>query len=226
VAAVVILVALVVGLRTRPSQAPPRQEAVAEPPKAVVAPPAAKRTSAQILADAMPAVARLRRFEISGQAVPVGLALAVAPGSMVTTCHGLPAGAQLVATVGAETHSAGLALTDEVLDLCRLDLADFNGKPLALATEEPKLGDTLYALGANAAGEFALTEGTVRHFHKQPQGNVIEISIPIAPTASGGPVFDAYGKVVGIATTPHAYGPTINAVLPATWISEMRSRGK
>jgi serine protease Do len=171
-------------------------------------------------------VARLQSFEMSGRAVPVGLALAIEPGAMVTTCHGLPAGAQLVANVGGETHSAALALTDEVLDLCRLNVAGLGAKPLVLATEEPKPGDTLYALGANAAGEFAITEGTVRHVHRQPAGNVIEVSVPIAPSASGGAVFDSYGKVVGIATTPHAYGATVNAVLPATWIPNMRSRGK
>jgi hypothetical protein len=226
VAAVVVLGALVFGLRTRSPQAPLKPEPVAEAPKPVVAPPPIRRTSAQILADALPAVARLQSFEMSGRGAPVGLALAVEPGAMITTCHGLPAGSQLVATVGAQTHSAALAVTDEVLDLCRLNVAGFGGAPLALATEEPRIGDTLYALGANAAGEFALTEGTVRHLHKQPQGNVIEISVPIAPTASGGAVFDTYGKVVGIATTPHPYGNTVNAVLPATWIPTLRSRGK
>jgi hypothetical protein len=224
----VVIAGLIFGLRNRKPAPPPPEPAVAEAeaPKPVAPPPAAPRTSAQILADALPSVARLQSFEMSGRAVPMGLALSVEPGVMITTCHGIPAGVQLVASVGAQTHSAALALTDEVLDLCKLNVPGFDAKPLAIAAEEPKVADKIYALGANAAGEFALTEGIVKHILKTPAGNVIEISVPIAATASGGAVFDAYGKLIGIATTPHAYGPGMNAALPVSWFVQMRTRGR
>lgn len=228
VATGVVIAGLVFGLRNRKPAPPPPEPAVAEveaPKPAATAPPA-PITSAQILAAALPSVARLQSFEMSGRAVPVGLALSVEPGVMITTCHGIPAGVQLVASVGAQTHSAALALTDEVLDLCKLNVPGFDAKPLAIAAEEPKVADKIYALGANAAGEFALTEGIVKHIAKTPAGNVIEISVPIAPTASGGAVFDTYGRLIGLATTPNAYGPGFNAVLPATWFTRMRTRGK
>jgi S1-C subfamily serine protease len=222
---VVVLVALVIGLGRRHAETAPKIEPVAEAPKPL--PPAPRpRTSAQILAAALPSVARLQSFEMSGRAVPVGLALAIEPGIMVTTCHGIPAGVQLVATVGAESHSAALAVTDEDLDLCKLSLAGYGGRQLPIAAEEPKVGDTVYALGANATGEYALTEGKVKQIRKAPPGNVIEISIPIAPTASGGAVFDTFGNLLGIGTTPHSYGPGLNVALPASWIIQIRSRGK
>ncbi len=223
---VVVLVALVIGLRSRSNEAPPKPEPVVEAPKPVPPPPPAPRSGAQILADALPAVARLQSFEMSGRAVPIGLALAVEPGAMMTTCHGIPAGVQLVANVGAETRSASLALTDEVLDLCKLNVAGMGPQALAVATDEPKAGDTIYALGANAAGTFALTEGKVNRIRTVPAGKIIEISVPIAPTASGGAVFDTYGKLVGIATTPHEFGAGVNVALPATWIAQARSRGR
>jgi S1-C subfamily serine protease len=224
----VVIAGLVFGLRIRPAKAPaPEPEpAVVEAPKPVTPPPPAARTSQQILADALPSIARLQSFEMSGRAVPIGLALTIEPGVMITTCHGIPAGVQLVASVGGKTHSASLALTDEVLDLCRLNVPGFDGKPLAIAAEEPKVADKVYALGANATGDFALTEGVVKHLMKTPSGNVIEISIPIAPTASGGALFDTQGKLVGIGTTPHSYATGANIALPASWIAQARSRGK
>jgi hypothetical protein len=115
---VVVLLALIIGLRSRSNEAPPKVEPVAEAPKPVPPPAPVPRSGAQILAEALPAVARLQSFEMSGRAVPIGLALAVEPGAMMTTCHGIPAGVQLVANVGAESRSASLAVTDEVLDLC------------------------------------------------------------------------------------------------------------
>lgn len=223
----VIIAGLVWGLRIRPAKPPPPEPVVAEAPKPVVAPPPpAERTSKQILSDALPSIARLQSFEMSGRAVPVGLALTVEPGVMITTCHGIPAGVQLVASVGRQTHSAALAVTDEQLDLCKLNVAGFEGKPLAISAEEPKVADRIYALGANASGDYALTEGVVKHLLKTPAGNVIEISVPIAPTASGGAIFDTHGKLVGIGTTPHTYAAGSHIALPATWIAQARSRGK
>lgn len=228
VATGVIIAGLVFGLRNRPAKppAPVQEPAVTEAPKPVTPPPPAARTSQQILADALPSVARLQSFEMSGRAVPVGLALTIEPGVMITTCHGIPAGVQLVASVGAQTHSAALTVTDEVLNLCKLNVPGFGGKPLAIAAEAPKVSDKIYALGANAAGDFALTEGVVKHILKTPTGNVIEISIPIAPTASGGALFDTHGRLVGIGTTTHPYAAGANVALPASWIAQARSRGK
>ena len=42
----------------------------------------------------------------------------------------------------------------------------------------------------------------------------------------GGAVFDVYGRLVGIATTPHRYGANVNAAISSAWISQMRTRGR
>ena len=81
---------------------------------------------------------------MSGTAVPLGLALSVEPGTMVTTCHGIPAGSQIVVKMGPESHSATLDVTDEILDLCRFMVAGLAGPPLAIAPDEPKAGDAVF----------------------------------------------------------------------------------
>jgi S1-C subfamily serine protease len=48
--------------------------------------------------------------------------------------------------------------------------------------------------------------------------------MPIAANASGGPVLDAFGRVVGIATAPHKFGAGVNAAISSASIPEMRSR--
>ena len=143
---------------------------------------------------------------------------------MITTCHGIPGGSQLVVRVGADSNSANLTVTDERLDLCKLAIAGLNAQPLALAPDEPRPGDRIFALGVNGKGDFALTEGTVKALRPSPQGKVIEISVPIAPGGSGGAVFDTFGKVIGVATTPHAYGANLNIAIPSAWIETMRTR--
>jgi len=211
----------------RPGHAPETAkpvEPVVVAPKPAPPPPPKPLGPEQILPAALLSVGRVMSYEMSGRAVPLGIALATEPGTMITTCHGIPGGSQLVVRTGAESNSANLTVTDETLDLCKLAVSGSNARELALAPDEPKAGDRIFALGANAKGEFALTEGTVKGLRPTPQGKVIELSVPIAPGASGGAVFDTFGRLVGIATTPHPYGAGLQIALPAAWIAEMRTR--
>jgi S1-C subfamily serine protease len=182
-----------------------------------------KKSAKDILEKAQGSVARLQSFEMSGRAVSLGLAVALEPTAMITTCHGIPAGSQLVASFGAETRSATLNINDELLDLCRIGIAPPAVPTLAIG-DEPKVGDAIYVLGANASGELALTDGTVQALMPDARGKMLQVSMPVAPNGSGGAVFDAYGRLVGIATTSHGHGASVNLAIPATWIAQMRSR--
>lgn len=210
----------------RPSRLPdPQKEApaVVEAPKP--APPKLP-TAAEILKAATVSGGLLVSVEMSGRSVPIGMALAIAPNTMITTCHGIQAGRKLVVKLGKETLAADPAETDETLDLCKLNVAGMGAQPFAIASEDPRPGARIYAMGVNAAGEPALTEGTVKQLIASPAGKVLELSMPIAPNGSGGGVFDASGRLVGVATTPHKYGPNLQVALPATWIAQIRSRGR
>lgn len=208
-----------------PAPSAPAKEPPPEAPKPVVQPPPPQKLPpATILAGAMSSVGTLLGYDMSGQARPVGLAAAIGRGVFITTCHGIAAGSALVVRIGTESHSASLAVADEALDLCKLVVPDLRGNGLVLARDEPKAGDTIYVLGASAKGDVALTEGRVKQLRPVPGGKVIEVSIPIATNGSGGAAFDAYGGLVGIATTPHAFGTGLDIVLPASWFEQLRTR--
>ena len=213
----------------RGEHAPPQpKEPPAEAPKPVVqAPPPAPKPlpPGTILAGATSSVGQVLSYDMGGQAKPLGLAVAIDRGVYLTTCHGIAAGSALVVRIGLESHSGSLAMDDEELDLCKVAVPDLRGAGIPPA-DEPKAGDRIYTMGANAKGEMALTEGSVKQLRPSPSGNVIEISTPIAPSASGGPVFDTYGRLVGVATTPHNFGAGLNVVLPVSWASQMRQRAK
>ncbi|MGZ5036390.1 MAG: trypsin-like peptidase domain-containing protein [Usitatibacter sp.] len=217
---------IVIFFAVRPSHAPeaPKPVPVAEAPKPPPPPEPKPLGAEQILAAATRSVGRLMSYEMSGRAVPVGLAVAVEPAVMVATCHGISGGTQLVVKLGDESVSGNLTVTDEMLDLCRISVPGLTARPVALALDDAKPGDTIYVLGANAKGDLALTEGKVAKLRDTPATRVIEISTPIAPTGSGGAVFDRFGKLVGIATTPHAYGAGLNIAIPSSAIAQMRSR--
>ena len=209
--------------QTPPSTPPDASAPAAVPPPAPAAPKAI--TSADILKEATAASGVLSSIEMSGRSTPIGIALAIEPGAMVTTCHAIPAGAKLVVELNNERLPADLGITDEELDLCRLSVAGLAAKPFTLATEPPKPGDRVFTTGVNSANQFALTEGTVEQLRKVPTGQVLELSIPVAASASGGGVFDTQGRLVAIATTQYKHASGDNIALPVQWLPELRSRG-
>lgn len=225
----VVVLAVVIAFRASwrdaaPTPAPlPAVESTA-PSAPAPLPPPKLRGGSEILADASASGGRLLAYALSGESTPVGVALAVAPGTMITTCHGIPAGAKLVVEVGREPYPAELTLADERLNLCRLAVSGFTVPPFEVAPELPPVGERIFAVGMNFRGEMAATEGTVTGLRKSPVGEVLEISVPISPTSSGGGVFDTRGRLVGIATTAHKFGPGVPIALPATWLSKLRSR--
>ena len=206
--------------------APPK-DAPPPPPKQVVQapPPPPKPLGAEaILAGVAASVGQVLSYQMSGQARPIGLAVAIDRGVFVTTCHGIPAGSALVVRIGRESHSATLAATDEQLDLCKLAVPEVRTGGLAPVVAELKQFDKVYVTGTNAKGEIALAESQVKQLRTTPLGKVIEVEVPIATGGSGGAVFDSFGRLVGIATTPHGFGAGLNVVLPAALFAEVRSR--
>ena len=225
--AVALLV--VVGYFVTRAKAPPpaeKAEPVAEAPKPQPPPPPTPMTAGQMLPAAARASGQIMSYSMSGAAVPVGVATSLDPGTVVTTCHGLTAGTKPVFQQGAVTISAELQIVDELLDLCRLSIVGSEAKTLALAQDEPKAGDKVFALGPDSKGALVLTEGTVKGVRSVPNGKILELSMPIADNASGGPVLDTFGRVVGIATAPHKFGPGVNAAIASSSIPEMRSRAR
>jgi len=185
-------------------------------------PPPPPSKADAILASASASVGRVQNLDVSGRRDAAGIATTIDENVMITTCHGIRAGAQLLINNGAASIPARVSLADQELDLCKLSVD--SGRTALKPAPMPKPGDKVYALGSKAGGEFTVTEGTVKGLVDTPMGKVIEITIPIPAFASGGPLLDVYGKLVGITTAPHAFGAGRNIALPASWIAEMRSR--
>jgi S1-C subfamily serine protease len=218
-----VLVALFFVFRPR-TPPPPAVEPVAEAPKPLPPPPPKLRTGAEILFDFNTSGGQILSYSMSGSATPVGVALEVEVGQMITTCHALPAGEKLVVKVAGQMQAAELTIVDEQLDLCRLLAPGFTTPPLKVAAEDARAGDKIFAIVPNPKGEFAATEGTVTQVRTTALGKVLEVSMPIAANGSGGGIFNEYGKLVGIATSPHQFGQGLNIALPVSWIAQMRSR--
>ena len=202
------------------------ERANGEPAKPVPPPPPPapkKRTAAEVLALAMPTVASVVAYDISGKQQTVGSGVVLAPDGIVTTCHALPPSATIVAKIGNEQIPANLVIYDEDLNLCRLSVGRLAVTPLAAGPDEPKAGDAVYAVAQHKPGEISVVDGTIRNVRSTPAGRLLELSMPVPPSASGGALFDAYGRLVGVLTSKSS---GMNAAVPVIAVAQMRTRGQ
>ena len=204
----------------------PEAAAQAEKPAPPAAPAALVARSAEdLFADLARSTARITVYDISGRAVGLGSGVVIAPGTVITNCHVAMAGGSLNVKVGAEQFPASVEIADEEYDLCRLSVSGLSAPPVTIGSATTlKTGQKVYAIGSPQGLELTISDGIVSGMRDLPQGRVIQTTAPISPGSSGGPLFDAYGRLVGIMTFQHRSGQNLNFAVPADWIADIRSR--
>jgi serine protease Do len=226
------LAVAVIGIWLARSPSKPAAQIVAQrelrPPEAKLAAPApalVARTGEDLFAELSRSTARITTFDVSGRAVGIGSGVVTGIGTVITNCHVAHAGGSLTVKVGAEQYSASVEVADEEYDLCRLSVSGLTAPAVTIGTAESlKTGQKVYAIGAPQGLDLTISDGIVSAMRNLPQGRVIQTTAPISPGSSGGPLFDAYGQLVGIMTFQHRSGQNLNFAVPSDWIAGMRSR--
>ena len=139
-----------------------------------------------------------------------GSGFVIDDGSVVATAWHVVSGADSIwiETPSAEELPCTLLDWDKKADVALLQLEQpLDLEPLQLSDEVPGVGDTLFAIGHPLVGairldeqhegllEWSFTAGMVSRVGEQQ----IQTTVVLHPGNSGGPVFDAQGRVVGIA---------------------------
>lgn len=75
-------------------------------------------------------------------------------------------------------------------------------------------GDPVVAIGNPLGLEHTMTDGIVSAVRIYDSREWIQISVPISPGSSGGPLFDGRGRVVGITTAGFVEGQNLNLAVP------------
>ena len=89
-------------------------------------------------------------------------------------------------------------------------------------SDQVRPGDSVLAIGHPLGLEDTVSNGlisAVREVHAGLQ--VLQISAPIAPGSSGGPLFNERGEVIGVATAISSSGQNLNFGLPSKYVSDL-----
>jgi hypothetical protein len=86
-------------------------------------------------------------------------------------------------------------------------------------------GDPVVAIGNPLGLEDTVSNGLVSARRRSEDGSeVLQISAPIAPGSSGGPIFNDRGEVIGIAVAILEEGQNLNFGVPARYLAPMIRR--
>ena len=83
------------------------------------------------------------------------------------------------------------------------------------------MGDTVFAVGNPQGLEGTFSQGIVSGIRQFDADSLLQITAPISPGSSGGPVVDSEGKVVGVAVATFKGGQNLNFAIPAKYVDEL-----
>lgn len=202
-------------------------DSTASPPiPASTAGPGAERalTANEAFAKLGPSVGRMHVYSGSGQLTGTGSAVAIGTSTIITNCHVLVGGARAELQIGGQRMATQLQVADQELDLCRMQVSG-TLRPVPIGSVSDVHNNlTVFAIGAPGGGPVIITEGVVTTLHGIPAGNVIQTTAAVSPGSSGGGLFTANGKLVGIVTFQQRGLEQRNYAIPVDWINRMETR--
>jgi hypothetical protein len=183
------------------------------------APAAAALTVADIAARGLPAVVTIRTAQSLGTGFVVR-----SDGWIATNLHVIVGGPHVKVTLRDERELdvvEVLAASPEYdLALVRVAARGLQTVPLG-DSDTMRPGDPVVAIGNPLGLVDTVSDGLVSARRTINGFEVLQVSAPIAPGSSGGPLFNARGEVIGIATAVLQGGQNLNFGVPVRYLAPM-----
>jgi hypothetical protein len=111
---------------------------------------------------------------------------------------------------------------DQARDLVILQLDKGVGAPLKLGDSDALgIGDDIFAVGNPQGLEGTFSQGIVSGIREVSGTAILQITAPISPGSSGGPILNAQAEVVGIAVATFRGGQNLNFAVPVKYLAAL-----
>ena len=167
-----------------------------------------------------------------------GSGVALKPNVVATNCHVTDAATSPIAIYKGEnrraekskSYPARVIAGDRRRDVCLLAVEGLWAIPAETRNAtEMRIAEQVYAVGAPRGLDFSISGGLVSQLREEDEegrklsGNapLIQTDTAISPGSSGGGLFDAKGKLVGLTTFGYRDSEGLNFAVPIEWALEL-----
>ena len=183
------------------------------------------QTAQQIAKNAFGSTVLLVMEDANGQPLGLGSGFFVQPNQIATNLH-VVAGASrgYAKLVGQKTkyNIEGITAIDAKWDLVILKVTAFGTRALSLGDSDTVLvGQTVYAVGNPHGLEGTFSQGIISSVRRVGSDKLLQLTAPVSPGSSGGPVLNGRGKVIGVSVATFRGGQNLNFAIPSNYLTEL-----
>ena len=185
------------------------------------------QTVPEIAEKALAATVYLEMQDSNGKTLGFGSGFFVKPNLIATNYHVIAGASSGTAKlVGKYTtyKIEGFTATDEDNDLALLNVSAYGIKPLLLGkSDDVKIGETVYVAGNPKGLEGTFSDGIISSRRDKYTKERFQMTAPISPGSSGGPVLNSKGEVIGVSVAAHRDldAQNLNFAIPSNYLKTL-----
>ncbi|MDB2454387.1 serine protease [Planktomarina temperata] len=112
---------------------------------------------------------------------------------------------------------------DAERDLALLQ-SNVTGTPIKAAGRLPDIGEDILAIGNPSGLEGTVSTGIISGIRTEDGSQYFQITAPISPGSSGGPIIDQHNEVLGVSTFYLDGAQSLNFAMPAAYLTKLYSK--
>jgi trypsin-like peptidase/tetratricopeptide repeat protein len=179
------------------------------------------KTPEQIYQQASQSVVVIHALDAEGNPINLGSGVVTGRELVTTNCHVIEEAGRIEVTYQGNSFPATRGALHQERDVCQVRVPQLGAPRAVLSTGRLRVGQRVYAIGAPEGLELTFSEGIVSSLRDFDGSQYIQTSAAISQGSSGGGLFDAEGRLVGITAFFIAEGQNLNFALPASWIVDL-----
>jgi tetratricopeptide (TPR) repeat protein len=187
--------------------------------------PAQAMTASQVYEKVSNSIVVVYGLDENGKGQTYGSGVVIPGGAVVTNCHVIDMASAIKVNYQKKSYPAVAQYIDLERDVCTLVPKGLVAPSVGLGnTDNLKIGERVYAIGAPKGLELTLSEGIISSLRNIDGDLHIQHTAPISRGSSGGGLFDEEAKLIGLPTFYLKEGQQLNFAVPVEWVRQLPER--